>query len=180
MTRYAAFLGSINVGGNRLKMDDLVKALTLAGFANVATVVASGNVLFDHASAADTKLEADIARVVADTFGIATFAAVRTREEIRSGIEDNPFVGLGEDKFVHTLFLDGQPTKEQFAQLVADHRGRGTEKLALGKRCLYIDFGDGVAGSKLTNAFMERRLGQRGTARNVRSLARILTKMGQE
>ncbi|EIZ80760.1 hypothetical protein WSK_0733 [Novosphingobium sp. Rr 2-17] len=179
MTRYAAFLGSINVGGNRLKMDALVAVLTEAGFVNVATVVASGNVLFDHGEAADAALEAEIARIVKDAFGIDTFAAVRTGEEIRSAIEDNPFVGGSEEKFVHTLFLEGEPTQAQFDALVADHRGRGAEKLALGPRCLYIDFADGVADSKLTNAFMEKRLGRRGTARNVRSLARILTKMAR-
>ena len=65
-----------------------------------------------------------------------------------------------------------------FEKLATDHAGRGPEKLAIGKRSLYIDYVDGVGGSRLTNAFIERRLGCRGTARNVRSIARILAKMG--
>lgn len=178
MPRHAAFLGSINVGGNRLKMDALVQAMAAAGFASVATVVASGNVLFDHPRAPDEALEAEIARVVRDGFGIATFAAVRTRDEVRAAIEDNPFTRIGEDRFVHTHFLERQPTPAQFDALVADHAGRGVEKLALGPRCLFIDYAAGVGDSKLTGPFMERRLGCRGTARNVRSLARILAKMG--
>ena len=47
MTRYVAFFGSINVGGNRLTMADLRAAFEAEDFANVATVVASGNVLFE-------------------------------------------------------------------------------------------------------------------------------------
>ena len=48
MARYVALFGSINVGGNRLTMADLRAAFEAEGFRNVETVVASGNVLFDH------------------------------------------------------------------------------------------------------------------------------------
>ena len=44
MPRYVAFFGSINVGGNRLTMADLRAAFEAEDFANVETVVASGNV----------------------------------------------------------------------------------------------------------------------------------------
>jgi uncharacterized protein (DUF1697 family) len=176
MPRYVALLGSINVGGNRLKMDELKAALEDHGFANVATVVASGNVLFDHTRAADAKLESEIAGVVNDRFGIPTFAAVRTKAELSAAIEESPYAGKGEDKFVHVHFLSKQPTKAQFAQLIADHAGRGPEKLARGTRALHIDFADGVGTSKLTGAFIEKRLGCKGTARNVRSIKRIIEK----
>ncbi len=176
MPRYVALLGSINVGGNRLKMDELKAALGEHGFANVATVVASGNVLFDHPRAADAKLEDRIAKVVQDHFGISTFAAVRTKDELEATLAESPFASKGEDKFVHVHFLAGKPSKAQFAQLLADHKGRGPEKLAPGTRALHIDFVDGVAASKLTGAFLERRLGCKGTARNVRSILRIIEK----
>ena len=47
----------------------------------------------------------------------------------------------------------------------------------MGPRCLYIDYVDGAGNSKLTGSFMERKLDRRGTARNMRSLQRILDKM---
>ena len=178
MPRYVALLGSINVGGNRLKMDELKAALEEHGFANVTTVVASGNVLFDHPRAADAKLEDEIAGVVKDRFGIATFAAVRTKAELLVALEESPFAGKGEDKFVHVHFLAGQSTKTQFERLIADHACRGAEKLAPGTRALHIDFVDGVGTSKLTSAFIQKRLGCKGTARNVRSIKRIIEKLG--
>jgi uncharacterized protein (DUF1697 family) len=92
-------------------------------------------------------------------------------------VEDNPFTGIGQDHYVHTLFLEREAQRAPFDKLVADHAGRGPEKIALGPRSLYIDYVDGAGASKLTNAFIERRLGCRGTARNVRSLARIHAKM---
>ncbi|GGN51758.1 hypothetical protein GCM10011349_24610 [Novosphingobium indicum] len=177
MTRYLALFGSINVGGNRLKMADLRYAFEREEFENVEAVVASGNVLFDFDDRPTEGLEELFAYMMRERFDIDSFVAVRTREEVRAAVEDNPFVGVGEDKFVHTHFLESQPSDEQFDKLVSDHQGRGEEKLALGNRCLYIDYVNGVGDSKLTAAFIERRLGCRGTARNVRSLARILTKM---
>ena len=177
MTRYVALLGRINVGKNQLKMADLRAAMADAGFANVATVAASGNLVFDHAKAADAKLGEAIATVIVESFGIDTFAVVRSKAELEAAIDESPFSD-GTDNTVHILFLDGQPGKAAFDKLIADHQGRGSERLAGGTKALRIDFVDGVGESKLTAPFMEKRLGQRGTARSIRSLKRILEKMG--
>ena len=106
-----------------------------------------------------------------------TFAAVRTVEEVRSAIADNPFAAEGEPDRVHTLFLDGEVDPDQFRVLLAAYEGRGPEKIASGPRCLYVDYVDGAGNSKLTGAFIERKLGRRQTARSLRSLQRILEKM---
>jgi len=170
-----ALLGSINVGGNRVAMADLRKAFEAVGFANVATVTASGNVLFEHDGSPD--VEPRIATLLRDDIGIESFAAVRSAEELAAALAENPFVGVGEDKLVHTMFLESQPTAQAFAQLEADHAGRGPEALAPGTKALHIDYVDGVGSSKLTKQFIERRLGCRGTARNVTSIRRIMEKM---
>ena len=47
MARYAAFLRGVNVGGVNLKMAEVAKALEDAGFTNVRTILASGNVLLE-------------------------------------------------------------------------------------------------------------------------------------
>ena len=177
MARYVAFFASMNVGGNRLKMADLRDVLEREDFENVETVIASGNVLFDHDERPSDGLAEKLGYVVEEAFGFSTFAAVRTAGEVRAAIDGNPFGGVGEDKFVHTHFLAAQPTPDQFARLIADHAGRGPEKLAPGERALYVDYVDGTGDSKLTGAFIERRLGCRGTARNQSSLKRILEKM---
>jgi uncharacterized protein (DUF1697 family) len=177
MARYVAFLGSINVGGNRLLMTELREVLEREEFEEVETVVASGNVLFSHDERPSEGLAEKFAYVLRDRFDIDTFAAVRSRGELTVAIEGNPFHGNGEDKFVHTHFLAGQPSQGQFDKLVADYQGRGPEKLALGDQALYLDYVNGAGNSKLTGSFIERRLGCRGTARNMTSLKRILAKM---
>ncbi|MBY4637896.1 DUF1697 domain-containing protein [Sphingopyxis sp. XHP0097] len=180
MPRYVALFGSINVGGNRLKMVDLRAAFEAEGFGNVETVVASGNVLFDHDARPTRGLEEKLTLMVADRFDMTSAALVRDRDELAAAISGNPFAGTNEDRFVHTMFLDRQPSREQFDTLVADHAGRGGEKLALGDRALFIDYGEGAANSRLTAPFIERRLRCKGTARNMRSIARMIAKLDEE
>ncbi|VWX46817.1 DUF1697 domain-containing protein [Novosphingobium sp. 9U] len=177
MTRYVALFGSINVGGNRLKMADLRYAFEREEFEDVETVVASGNVLFSFDDRPTDGLEDLFSHMMRDRFDMKSFVAVRTAEEIRAAIEDNPFRADGAENLVHTHFLACQPDPTQFDRLVADQASRGPERLALGGRALFIDFVDGVGNSKLTGPFMARRLGCEGTARNMRSLQRIFDKM---
>jgi uncharacterized protein (DUF1697 family) len=177
MTRYVALFGSINVGGNRVTMADLRWAFEREGLTGLETVVASGNLLFDYDERPLDGLEDLFAHVMLERFEIKSFVAVRDRAAIAQAVEGNPFTGIGKDNLVHTLFLERQPEQAAFDKLAADQAMRGLEKLAIGERSIYIDFVSSVAESKLTSAFIERRLGCRGTARNVRSIARILSKM---
>lgn len=177
MPRYLALLGSINVGGNRLTMADLRAAFEAEGFSNVETVVSSGNVLFDHPERPDEGLEEKLALMLHDRFGFDSVALVRSRDALARAIAENPFAADGEEQFVHTLFLDSQPDAESFARL--DRERTGPERIAIGDRALHIDYCAGVGESKLVGAFIERRLHARGSARNLRSMKRILAKMDE-
>jgi uncharacterized protein (DUF1697 family) len=158
-------------------MADLRWAFEREGFANVETVVASGNVLFEFDERPSDGLEELFSHMMADRFDIDSFVAVRSRDEVSQAIADNPFAGDGAENLVHTQFLELQPAAEQFERLLSDYTGRGAERLALGNRALYIDYVAGAGNSRLTGDFIERRLGCRGTARNIRSLKRILEKL---
>ena len=176
MTRYVALLGSINVGGNRLKMADLREALEREEFEDVETVVASGNVLFSHDERPSEGLAEKIAHIVRDRFGIDSFAAVRSRDELAAAIADNPFRHDGEAKRVHTIFLAEPLDREPFEAFAKAYDG--PERLAAGEREFFVDFADGVADSKLDPAMKKAKvLKCRATARNLRSLQRILDKM---
>jgi uncharacterized protein (DUF1697 family) len=177
--RYAAFFASINVGGNRLSMAELRHAMEREEFENVETVVASGNLLFDHEDRPSEGLAEKLAHVLADRFDIDTFAAVRSRDEVAAAIADNPFAQDGAENMVHTLFLERAADPADFDRMIADYTGRGPERIAMGDRALFIDYVAGVGSSRLTNGFIERRIGCRGTARNIRSLNRILAKMDE-
>ena len=177
MPRYVALFSSINVGRNRLKMADLRAAFEGEGFANVETVVASGNVLFDHEDRPEVGLEEKLTLMMRHKFGMDTVALVRSRDALAAAIAENPFGADGEEGFVHTLFLEGTVDPDGFARLQKDRTG--PERLAPGTRALHIDYVAGAGESKLVGAFIERRMGVRGTARNLRSMKRILAKMDE-
>ena len=158
-------------------MADLRWAFEREGFGEVETVVASGNVLFDFDERPTDGLEELFAHMMAERFDIASFVAVRSAAEVAAALAASPFAADGAPNLVHVHFLGGQPDEAAFARLLADHAGRGPERLAVGDRALHIDYVDGAGSSKLTGAFIERRLGFPGTARNIRSLQRILDKM---
>ncbi|TRD12060.1 DUF1697 domain-containing protein [Erythrobacter insulae] len=180
MARYLALLGSINIGGNRIKMVDLKAGLENAGFKDISTVAASGNVILTDTRDPAT-LEAQLEEVVQREFGFRSCAMVRTDAQVRAAIDENPFHGTGpehgSDKMVHSIFLSQQPEQEAVDKLIAEHKSKGSERLALGRRVLYLDYVHGVGISDLSSKFLERRLGCKGTARNMNSLKNILSKM---
>ena len=176
MARYVALLGSINVGGNRLKMAELREALEREDFEEVETVVASGNVLFRHDERPSEGLAEKIEHVVRDRFGIASFAAVRSRDELAAAIANNPFAEDGEAKFVHTVFLEQPLDRAAFEKFAESFDG--PERIAPGEREFFVDFNAGVARSQFDPAFRKAKVVKgRATARNVRSLQRILDKL---
>ncbi|MEM7780970.1 MAG: DUF1697 domain-containing protein [Pseudomonadota bacterium] len=181
MQTYLALLGSINIGGNRIKMVDLKEALAKEGFTEVTTVAASGNVILTSDSK-PAMLETQLEGIVEREFGFKSCAMVRTKAQVESAIHDNPFHGTGpehgSDKMVHSIFLSAQPSQEAFDALLEEHKNKGSERLALGDRVLFLDYVHGVGVSDLSSKFLERRLRVKGTARNMNSLKNILAKMG--
>jgi uncharacterized protein (DUF1697 family) len=84
VNRYFAFLRAINVGSRTVKMDYLKKQFEEAGFTNVDTFLASGNVAFETDSADTVKLEQLIERLVQKTFYFEAATFIRTGEDLVS------------------------------------------------------------------------------------------------
>jgi uncharacterized protein (DUF1697 family) len=177
MGRCVALLGSINVGGNRLQMTDLKQAFETTGFKNVETIIASGNVVFDGNGKTESDLEQQISLLVKETFNINSLVVVRSKTDLENVIASSPFLQESESKFVHIHFLENEVQKDAFEKLLIDYQGLGNEKIVKASRALHIYYVDGVGRSKLTASFIERRLGCKGTARNLSSLRRIIGKM---
>jgi uncharacterized protein (DUF1697 family) len=157
-------------------MADLRAVFEAEGFARVETVVASGNVLFDHPERPDEGLVEKLTLMMRHSFGMKSAALVRSRDGLASAIAENPFSD-GQENFVHTMFLDGPVDADAFAALAAGHDG--PERIAAGDRAVHLDYVEGVGRSKLTGALIERRLSRKGTARSLRSMRRILAKMDE-
>jgi len=82
MQKYVAFLRGINLGRRRPPMSRLRELFEELDLAEVATFIASGNVLFASKSTDTGKLETKIARHLEKSLGYAVDTFVRTAEEV--------------------------------------------------------------------------------------------------
>lgn len=93
MARHVAFLRGVNLGKRQVKSADLLAAFTAMGFAEVRTLLASGNVLFD----ADTLDAREIETALEQQFGFEVGTVLRTREQLQELVALDPFGGRTED-----------------------------------------------------------------------------------
>lgn len=90
MPRYVVLLRGINVGGNNLiKMSALKACLEQAGFADVSTYIASGNVFLTSDEKAPA-LTARVEQLLAKTFAYDASVVVRSRAQMQATIAKAP------------------------------------------------------------------------------------------
>lgn len=173
-TKYVAFLRGINVGGkNQIKMETLREVCAALGLENVKTYINSGNVLFETARADDKKLAAKIERAIEAEFSLKIKVMVRAASEIEKIIENNPFEGQFErEKDLHVLFLDEELPAEKRELLLANNNEN--EKFAVRGREIFCLLRVGVADSLLGKDYVGKKLKTPATARNWRTVNKIL------
>jgi len=163
MKAWVALLRSVNVGGTgKLAMSDLRDMCADCGFASVRTHIASGNVVL--ASALD---EATIKHMLEERVtahaGRHIAVLVRDAAEMAAVLAANPFPEANPSHAV-TIFLDHAPATDT----VAKAAGRADERIALGRREIYVDYPHGQSLSKLSLAASKH-----GTARNMNTVAKM-------
>lgn len=112
LKRYVAFLRGINVGGHhKVPMADLAKELKQLGFGNVATLLNSGNVLFDAANDNAEEVEKMISGHLEKKFGFPIPTIIRNAETIDELFKAAPFqnVNITKDIRLYVSFLKKNP-----------------------------------------------------------------------
>jgi uncharacterized protein (DUF1697 family) len=114
VTRYAAFLRGVNLGKRTVKSAELKAAFEAMGFADVKTLLASGNVLFD--AKASKNIKEKIEAGLKEQFGFDVPIVLRTLDELKALVAANPFGReAGEDAQLHVLLL-GEDLPKGFKQ----------------------------------------------------------------
>jgi uncharacterized protein (DUF1697 family) len=164
--RWVALLRAVNLGGrNKVPMAELRTLLEDAGYGNVRTYIASGNVLLDGPRAKATTA-GELERLVADAFGVETTVVLRTPRELAATVERHPFDDVAD---TYVAFLAKRPTKAAAARLEAVD-----SDAVLAKADLYLHLPRGVQGSRLSNARIESLLGVPATVRNWRTVVALV------
>jgi len=89
MPRYAAFLRGVSP--MNAKMSDLKRAFEAAGFTDVKTVLASGNVVFDARSAEATSLERKAEAAMTQRLGRTFLTIIRPVATLRELLASDPY-----------------------------------------------------------------------------------------
>jgi len=166
---FIALLRAVNVGGTgKLPMTELKAMCEALGFGSVRTYIASGNVAFTSRkseSAVKKALEAELESYAGKPVGVL----VRSAAEMAQVLADNPFPKMAPNRTM-AVFLDRAPPADTLAGL----RRQKDEEVRLGRREIYIHYGEGMGQSKLVVPAAKA-----GTARNMNTVA-ALAKMATE
>ena len=92
MPRYVAFIRGVSPVN--AKMPELKRCFEAAGFANVRTVLSSGNVVFDARSASETSLERRADSHMQDSLGRTFYTIVRKVDALHNLLETDPYAAF--------------------------------------------------------------------------------------
>lgn len=167
MTAYVALLRAVNVAGTgKLPMAELRAMAEGLGFANVRTYIASGNLLFES-DLSEREVKATLETRIEAYAGKYVPIFVRTAAEMSAVRAADPFPDAHGSRHM-VYFLDNAPPQDT-QQSARDQAG---ERIALGVREIYVDYGEGIRFTKLK--LVATKI---GTARNMNTVAKLVDMM---
>lgn len=175
---HVALLRGINVGGKHcVPMKELAALFAGAGAGDVRTYIQSGNVVYTAGATTARALPARVAAAIEERYGFAAPVQTRTVDELRGVVRANPYVARGVDAAaLAVLFLADAPGAKKLAAL--DPRRSPGDTFAARAREIYLECPNGMARTKLTNAWFDAQLGTVGTFRNWRTTLALLEMAG--
>lgn len=168
MGRYIALLRGVNVGGNnRLAMADLTRLCQQLGGSNVRTYIQSGNVALDLPPEQARSFAQDLQACIAAELNLNVPVVLRTIAELQAVLAANPWPER-DLALTSVAFLAHEPTPQLVAAL--DRQRSPPDEFAVRGREVYLHTPNGLARTKLTNAWLDSKLQTVSTARNWRTV----------
>ena len=166
-------------------MAELRQLVISLGYADVATYIQSGNLLFTPPGPAELPvLAAELRKAIAAEFSIDTPVIVVTRDELAGVIEVNPYPGEPKPQYVHGVFLSAEPdqaARDQVEATVKFFSQKGSrDEAAYRGRVLYLHTPDGFGTSELAKALVTKKSSPvaTGTARNWATITKLMALCG--
>lgn len=171
MTRWIALLRGVNVNGITIRSADLAATFRTLGYADVRTVLASGNVVFTAPGDASV-VKADVEQALRDRFGYDAWVVLLRHDDLAGIVEGFPFPS-GPDRHDYVLFAsEGAALDDLLADLALDDT---VERVARGAGVVYWSC---PKGSSTDTTFAKRagavRFKRTTTTRNTNTLRKLL------
>jgi uncharacterized protein (DUF1697 family) len=177
MKKHIAFLKAINVGGHTVKMSHLKKLFENMGFSNVATFIASGNVVFDTTSKSvdvdRNKIEIELEKSLG--YKVPTF--LRTITELKEISEYKPFKDSdlnNKNYSLYIAFLNSSASKESIVK--TNTLQNKFNEFHFSKDVMYWICKKKFSDSGITGNKLEKTLGMKTTVRNSTTIKKIVSK----
>lgn len=168
---HVSLLRGINVGGHaKVPMAWLRTAYESVGCADVKTHLQSGNVVFRRVTA-PAEVGGEVAQLIKAELGFEPAILHRTHEELAAIVADDPFPEADPSRRL-VVFLSTPLSAEAARSL--DDMSTERETLLVGPRELQLNLPDGIGRSKLAEALAKKRLDAVATARNWRTVTKLV------
>ena len=165
MSRQVALLRGVNLGGRKVVMSELRAACEGAGFSDVETLIASGNLVLGSKLKGE-KLEKKLEAVIFEELGLKTDVHVRDAAQLEAIIAANPFKPFARTNpnYLVVYFMRARASTGEMEAM--EKSALTGEEIRQGKDCLYIKFPKGQGVSKLKTPKL-------GTARNWNTVTKL-------
>ena len=177
MPSYLALFRAVNVSGhNIIKMEHLRKLMEANGFKNVATYIQSGNVVFTIDETDKGKVSRALEVLLYKEYGYDVFSFILDEADLIKAIDNNPYTSREPEpsgiKKYFVAFLAGEATTQGLDQMRKFNRGDDAFT-AVGSN-MYLKLTQSAADSKLSNSFIEAKMGLKSTTRNWNTTLKLL------
>lgn len=153
-----------------MTMADLRGLCESAGIHNPRTYIQSGNIVFESDESASI-LECSIAEAIEKKFGFKPDVMVIKAEDFIRTSSGYPFA-TDNHKLAHIQFLQDKPQMEDIDEILsADYE---PDKIAIVDKAVYMYLANGVSESTIDFKKLERTLKTSGTARNWRTVQKLV------
>jgi uncharacterized protein (DUF1697 family) len=164
--RQIALLRGINVGGNKkVEMARLRALMEELGYTDVRTYVNSGNVVFNGPRRSEKHLESAIAK----EFGFDVPVVLRSRDELAEIVQANPLQEIAKDPSRHLVVFCGAK-----ASVDLDASDFAPDAFEVVGREVFLWAPGGISNSELAKLLAVKPLGAKSTARNWRTVEKLL------
>jgi len=171
---HIALIRGINVGGHQpVAMSDLRDILTQLGFYDVRSLLQSGNLVFRGDARPDADLERLLEAEAEKRLGLRADFLIRSAKEWRAVVARNPFRKQAKRDPSHLVVMFLKSAAEAKNVKAVQAVITGPEIIRADGRQVYIVYAEGIGRSRLTNVFLEGKLGIRGTARNWNTVLKL-------
>jgi uncharacterized protein (DUF1697 family) len=178
MSHYIAFLRAINVGGGRtIKMKSLRQAFESLGLSNIASFIASGNIIFDSRTKNVKALEKKIEKKLRADLGFEVATFIRTDIQLKkiSHYEAFPQSKLKAASEFNIIFLSDSPNKRSRQKLMGLQTE--TNEFRVHGREIYWLRRKEPGKSTFSTIPFEKALGKRFTIRSAKTIKRMALKI---